>query len=124
MINNQYKFKFYLNASHAITIDGKLGERHPHTWEIAVWTIHREEGFIAFHEIEKKVEELLQPFQDGYLNELSPFTSMNPTLENCCIFLQQKIGEFLQKEGWELLQIEMSETPTRSYIIDLLSENR
>ena len=32
----EYQFKFYLNANHFIIIDGKEGQRHPHTWEIMI----------------------------------------------------------------------------------------
>ena len=35
----QYKFKFYMDARHAIYIGGKLGEVHPHTWEIALHVV-------------------------------------------------------------------------------------
>ena len=118
----QYKFKFYLNASHAIYIQDVLGESHPHTWELAIYTLRRENSFIAFHEMENKVEALLDPYQDGFLNQMEPFTTVNPTLENCCEHFKNVIRELLRSEGWELLQIEMSETPTRAYIIDLLDE--
>ena len=33
---SQYRFSFYLNASHAIYINGELGDSHPHTWEIVI----------------------------------------------------------------------------------------
>lgn len=35
----QYKFKFYMDARHAIYIGGKLGEVHPHTWEIVLHVV-------------------------------------------------------------------------------------
>lgn len=116
---SQYKFKFYLNASHAITIEEVLGERHPHTWEIAIHTVKKGQSFIEFHKVEAIIDELLEPYQDGYLNQIAPFTTINPTLENCCFFFQKLIQERLEAEGWELLRIEMSETPTRTFVIDL-----
>lgn len=118
----QYKFKFYLNASHAIHIDGILGEAHPHTWEIAIHTIRQEDNFKAFHEIEEKVEQLLQPYQDGFLNSQPSFQQINPTLENCCRYFCEVITAMLKMEGWKLLQIEMSETPTRSFIMKSTEE--
>lgn len=122
MMLHQYKFKFYLNASHAIYIDDNLGQRHPHTWEIAIHVLRREHSFIPFHEIENKVEAVLGPYQDELLNKVEPFKTVNPTLENCCEHFKTVIRELLKEEGWEMLRIEMSETPTRVYIIDLSDE--
>ena len=116
----QYRFKFYLNASHAIYINGKIGERHPHTWEIAINALKMQNSFIQFDSIEKKIEKFMQPYQDGYLNDVEPFDKLNPTLENCCVYFKDQLRDILNDEGWLLIMIEMSETPTRSYVINLI----
>ena len=120
----QYRFKFYLNASHAIYIDGSLGERHPHTWEIALAVLKFRESFVAFGSLEKKIEQFMSMYQDGFLNSVEPFDRINPTLENCCEYFKDKLKELLNGEGWLLLKIEMSETPTRTYVINLLDETK
>ncbi|MDF2594987.1 MAG: 6-pyruvoyl-tetrahydropterin synthase related protein [Clostridia bacterium] len=119
---NQYRFKFYLNATHSIYIDGQLGEEHPHTWEITIQTIKVKEDFITFNAIEKDMEKYLESFQDRYLNKISPFITLNPTLENICIYFKEAFQKILVQKGWLLLSIEMSETPTRSYMIDISDE--
>lgn len=119
----QYKFKFYINASHAIYINGKLGERHPHTWEIVLCTLKIQEDFVQFDRVEQQIEEFIDQFQESYMNDIPPFDLINPTLENCCEYFKDQISELLRKEGWLLLMIEMSETPTRSYVINLLDES-
>ncbi|MCR3760338.1 6-carboxytetrahydropterin synthase [Clostridium felsineum] len=119
---DEYKFKFYLNASHSIYINGVLGEEHPHTWEIIIYTIKLEEDFIIFNDVEKYVEDYIKKYQDLYINEVEPFTTLNPTLENICKFFKEKFRVLLLDAGWILLSIEISETPTRSYIIDLSRE--
>ncbi|URZ04264.1 6-carboxytetrahydropterin synthase [Clostridium felsineum] len=119
---DEYKFKFYLNASHSIYINGVLGEEHPHTWEIIIYTIKLEEDFIIFNDVEKYVEDYIKKYQDLYINEVEPFTTLNPTLENICKFFKEKLRVLLLDAGWILLTIEISETPTRSYIIDLSRE--
>ncbi|URZ17212.1 6-carboxytetrahydropterin synthase [Clostridium felsineum] len=119
---DEYKFKFYLNASHSIYINGVLGEEHPHTWEIIIYTIKLEEDFIIFNDVEKYVEDYIKKYQDLYINEVEPFTTLNPTLENICKFFKEKLRVLLLDAGWILLSIEISETPTRSYIIDLSRE--
>lgn len=119
---HQYRFKFYINASHAIYINGKMGQRHPHTWEITINTLKIQENFVLFQSIEEQIDKFMDRFQEGYMNEIPPFDLINPTLENCCEYFKNEIAEILRNEGWLLLMIEMSETPTRSYVINLLDE--
>ncbi len=114
----QYRFKFYLNASHSIIINGKLGESHPHTWEITLSAVKLEEEFIIFSSVEKDIEHFLNTYQDSYLNEKDPFNVINPTLENICGVFKEKMNKLLFEKSWLLLSIEMSETPARSYVID------
>lgn len=120
----QYRFKFYLNASHAISIGGQMGERHPHTWEIAVNVLKFRDTFVEFRVIEQKIDAFMKPYQDRMLNDVEPFDKINPTLENCCEYFKDRLKEILNEEGWILLKIEMSETPTRTYVINLLDETK
>lgn len=121
---SQYRFKFYINASHAIYIDGVLGQAHPHTWEIMLYTLKMREDFIAFDAIEKQIERYLQQFQDKYINQIEPFTTINPTLENIARYLKEELQKLLFEKKWLLLSIEVGETPSRSYIIDISDEIR
>lgn len=119
---NQYKYKFYLNANHSIYINGVLGQKHPHTWEIMLDTIKVMEGFVQFNDVEKDIDAFLEQYQDEYINDVEPFTTLNPTLENICIYFKDCIQKSLMEKGWLLLSIEISETPTRSFIINLYDE--
>lgn len=119
---SEYRFKFYLNASHSIYINNKPGQKHPHTWEITMDMIKIVDGFVQFNDVEFAVEKMLSAYQDQYINEIAPFDTMNPILENICEYLKNTIDELMKSMGWLLLQIEISETPTRSYIINLITE--
>ena len=119
---NQYRFKFYLNASHSIYLNGVLGQEHPHTWEITLNTIKLKDNFIIFNDIEKNIENYLGKYQDAYLNKVEPFITLNPTLENICQYFKNEFQNLLLENGWLLLSMEISETPTRSYIIDISDE--
>ncbi len=120
--HQQYKFKFYLNANHSIYINGEAGTRHPHTWEISIHLLKMRDEFVKFSSIESHIESLLDEYQDKYINDVEPFNTINPTLENICTYFKDRIRELVNCEGWILLLIEISETPTRSYVINLLSE--
>ncbi|MFT3951456.1 MAG: 6-carboxytetrahydropterin synthase [Oscillospiraceae bacterium] len=119
---SQYKFKFYLNANHAIYLRGVLGQNHPHTWEITLDTIKVRDEFVQFDAVEKSVEAYLSVFQDQDINRCEPFTVINPTLENICAFFKTELARIFAKSGWLLTRIELAETPTRSYIIDRTDE--
>lgn len=119
---NQYRFKFYLNASHSIYLNGVLGQEHPHTWEITLNTIKLKDNFIIFNDIEKNIEKYLEKYQDSYLNKVDPFVTLNPTLENICEYFKNEFQNLLLENGWLLLSMEIGETPTRSYIIDISDE--
>lgn len=118
----QYKYKFYLNLNHSITINGKRGEVHPHTWELMVDIVTTDEKFREFSQIEKKLEQLLEKYQDKYINNIEPFQEINPTIENAGDVFAEEIRKSIAEEGWQLLTFEISETPSRTYIINMLEQ--
>ena len=115
----QYKFKFYLNARHGIYINGKLGEAHPHTWEIILHVVKGKNQFVQFDALEKTVEKFMEPYQ-----KIPPFDMINPTLENCAHYFKDRLQEILNREGWIFLMMEMSESPARSYVISMIDEQQ
>lgn len=119
----EYRFKFYLNAVHKIIINKTAGKSHPHTWEIVIDASY-DNNFVMFSIIEKDIENFLAQYQDQNLNEVSPFDKINPTLENITLFLKDKIYKLLLSHGWVLNKIEVSESPTRTFMIDLTKEKK
>lgn len=115
----EYKFKFYLNANHYIIINGKNGQTHPHTWEFVFYIMKSEGEFVLFNKFEKAIEEYLEKFQGRVMNEIRPFDTVVPTLENISDYFCTEIRKIIMELGGELAVMESSETPTRSYIIDL-----
>ncbi|MBP3338761.1 MAG: 6-carboxytetrahydropterin synthase [Lachnospiraceae bacterium] len=120
---SQYKYKFYLNANHSITLNDKMGQVHPHTWEIMIDIVKIIEEFVPFYVVEKTIDTILAPYQDKYINEIEPFNELNPTLENISEYFKDCIEEQLKQEGWLLLRMEISETPARSYVIDAIYDS-
>lgn len=117
----QYTFTFYLNTSHAIYINGKRGQVHPHTWEITLHLLYLQENFIEFRKLEEQIEQYMEKYQDVCLNDVVPFNKINPTLENCCEHFKNELKDILNEAGWLLLMIEIRETPSRAYVINLLN---
>lgn len=114
----EYRLKFYLNASHSISIQGKQGQVHPHTWEIILNILVQRREFVEFNAMEKELEQFIEQYQNCVLNDKKPFDTIVPTLENIVMHFGTEIRKQVRTTGGELLQIEGSETPTRSYIVN------
>lgn len=119
-VYKQYKFKFYLNMNHYIIIDGKPGEIHPHTWEIMISVISDQDKMMPFVSIERRLDEIMEQYQDKLLNECEPFNTIVPTVENAAHYFFRFIQDNIIRDGWILMMLELSESPTRSYIINAL----
>ncbi len=113
-----YRYKFYLDANHYIyASNGKKGAIHPHTWEFAIELKNRNGDFVPFNQIEALINKILKPFQNICLNDVPPFDIIVPTLENIGDYFKDMIALKMDELNWELLQVEISETPSRSYVI-------
>lgn len=112
-----YRYKFYLDANHAVKFNGKLGENHPHTWEFLIELKHIDSSFVLFTDIEKVINEILAPYQGKFINEIEPFNNLNPTTENMGNYFKNFIKEKMNEMNWELLRLEISESPNRTYIL-------
>ena len=117
----QYKYKFYLNASHYIIINKKKGETHSHCFELVLNVTSKKEGFfVKFNDVEHEVDRILSRYQDKLLNDVSPFDVITPTLENICEYFKTVFFKRFSELGFLLLTIEISETPSRSYILNVI----
>ncbi len=118
----KYKFKFYLNASHYIIINGKQGEAHPHTWEFILDVVLPNSEFVQFSVYERTIESFFATYQNQTMNDVAPFDTIIPTLEHMVEYFGDAIRQRIQAAGGQLEQIEGSETPTRSYVISYAQE--
>ena len=56
------------------------------------------------------------------LNTIEPFDAINPTIENVTDHFNDELQGMLWENGGELVSLEGSETPTRSYIVSHRNE--
>ena len=122
MLYREYCLKSYLNMSHYIIIEGKQGQTHPHTWEFITTIVVARDEFVEFRTYETLIEQYLDKYQDKILNTIEPFDTIVPTIENVTDYFDNELQELLHKNGCELISLEGSETPTRSYIISHRNE--
>lgn len=113
----EYCLKSYLNMNHYIVINGKQGQTHPHTWEFIVTMIVTGDEFVEFRTFENLIEQYLDKYQNQILNTIEPFDIIVPTIENVTDHFNDELQDLLREHGGELVSMEGSETPTRSYIV-------
>ena len=99
-------------ATHAITIAGVPETPHEHRWSVSV--VVGGDGLDAdgllcdFHEVQRAIDAVIDPFRDGDLNEIPPFDKLNPTAEN----VAKHISELLSvPPGVELRSVSVTEAP-------------
>ena len=120
----EYRLKFYLNMRHYIIINEVKGETHPHTWEFALDIKFSRNLFVEFNIFEHGISQFLEQYQNKILNEAEPFDSMMPTLENVTDYFAEEFFKIIYSKGGMLTSVEASETPTRSYIVDISARDR
>lgn len=118
----EYQLKFYLNARHYIVIDGKAGETHPHTWEFSLNIRIGRGAFTPFMTFEQRINQFLAPYQNQDLNGIPPFGEILPTLENMVDYFAGEFDRIICEIGGSLRRVEASETPSRSYILNVRRE--
>lgn len=119
----EYRLKFYLNARHFVIFNGKRGEVHPHTWEYALNIRLGRDSFVEFNVFEKAISSYLEQYQNQTVNDIDPFNSIMPTLENMVDYFGEQFYRIVHDMGGMLMRIEASETPTRSYILDMSEDD-
>ena len=62
--------------------------------------------------------EYFNQYQNHLINEIEPFDHIIPTLENMSDYFVRAIKKIVQNLDGELVRMESSETPTRSYVIN------
>ena len=113
----QYKYKFYLNTNHAIYINKNLGDLHSHTWEMILNVTSFNMEFVQFNDIEKNINNILNRYQNANINTITPFDTINPTLENVCKYFNNEFISALKIKNIRLDSLEICESATRSFII-------
>ncbi len=122
LLYREYCLKSYLNMSHYIIIEGRQGQTHPHTWEFISTIMVARDDFVEFRTFENLIEQYLEKYQDRILNTIEPFDTIVPTIENVTDYFDNELQALLHRNGCELISLEGSETPTRSYIISHRNE--
>ena len=105
----------HFSAAHRIgEYSGKCERMHGHNWKVEV-TVKASElnelgMVIDFRDLKKIVTGVLDEVDHRVINDIEPFTSLNPTAENLARWVHDKVLENLSGHSVEGLRIRIWET--------------
>lgn len=84
------------SAAHALRLyDGSLEPVHGHNWRVRVTVRAAKLDAIGvvmdFHELERRVDAVIQPWHNSHLNDSPSFSSRNPSAENVAVVLAERV---------------------------------
>ena len=106
-----------------LNYESKCSNLHGHNWIVVVHCKSKElneNGMVTDFAIIKKM--ISEKFDHQYFNKIKPFDEINPTIENIGKYLSKTFNKELYKLGWAMLCIEISESPSRSFIINVVGD--
>lgn len=97
---------------------GKCEKLHGHNWRVTVAvTAERldEQGLaIDFHELKSFLREVLDQLEHTFLNEIFPFTQINPSSENLAKWIYDNMAKKIDDGNVEVASVTVWESDTAS----------
>ncbi|MEE8328476.1 MAG: 6-carboxytetrahydropterin synthase QueD [Thermodesulfovibrionia bacterium] len=97
---------------------GKCENLHGHNWKVQVMVSSEklnETGLVIdFDELKKTVEELLSTLDHFVLNEIFPFTELNPSSENIAKWIYDSLKKKTTNRNIALVSVTVWESETAS----------
>lgn len=97
---------------------GKCEKLHGHNWRVQV-TVSSENlddiGIVIdFHDLKKITVEVISSLDHSYLNEVFPFTEINPSSENIAKWIYDSIKKKLDQDQCNISSVTVWENETAS----------
>jgi len=97
---------------------GKCEDLHGHNWRIQVTvssdTLNDIGMAIDFHELKDISGEVISSLDHTFLNDVFPFTEINPSSENIARWIYDSIKKKLKKKGCNISSVTVWESETAS----------
>jgi 6-pyruvoyltetrahydropterin/6-carboxytetrahydropterin synthase len=97
---------------------GKREYLHGHNWRVTVAvTAERlnEQGLaIDFHDLKKALRDVLDQLEHTFLNEIFPFTQINPSSENLAKWIYDTLAKKLNDDNIEVASVTVWESDSAS----------
>ena len=106
-------------AAHQLrSYKGKCENMHGHSWRVQV-TVSSENlndiGLaVDFHELKEMTAEVLKSLDHSLLNEVFPFTEINPSSENIAKWVHDSLQKRISEKGVSLTSVTVWESDSAS----------
>jgi 6-pyruvoyltetrahydropterin/6-carboxytetrahydropterin synthase len=107
------------SAAHQLReFKGKCEHLHGHNWKVEVYITGErvgEDGMLMdFGLIKKSATEVLNRLDHQFLNELEPFTSLNPSSENIARYIYESLAQEINNGNARVSKVTAWESDTAS----------
>lgn len=94
-------------AGHALReYKGKCENVHGHNYRVQVTVegerLNRIGLLVDFVEVKRAVRQVIERLDHQFINDLEPFTILNPSAENMAKYFYDEVKSLLQLESWEV----------------------
>lgn len=105
----------HFDAAHALHgYPGECRNLHGHTWDVEVAVRGTELDEIGilydFKTLKTDLAAVLEPLDHGYLNEVPPFDTQNPTAENLSRYIYDRLSATVGS-GVRVIEVSVWESP-------------
>ena len=109
----------YFSAAHQLRgYQGRCEKLHGHNWKVQVYVLaeklNETDLAMDFHDLKRVTDEVLEPLDHGFLNDIFPFTEKNPSSENIAKWIFDSLKKKLPEETVSLSGITVWESESAS----------
>lgn len=95
---------------------GRCGQLHGHNWKVVVCAVSERLDDVGmavdFSTLKEETRSLLSQVDHSYLNEVFPFTELNPTAENIAKWVWEMLAKRLDGEHLSVSRVTVWESDT------------
>lgn len=107
----------HFSAAHRLRhYAGECERLHGHNWDVSISVAAEklnELGMVMdFRDLKDGANQLMDKFDHRYLNEIPPFTELNPTTENIAKYIFDELSENVNTDLAKISKVTIWESPT------------
>lgn len=108
----------FSSAHRLINYNGECERLHGHNWKVQISVasdVLNDLGMVMdFKDIKSNVKPLIGKLDHQYLNDIPPFTEINPTTENISKYLFDEFSKLINTDQIKVTKVEIWESTTSS----------
>ncbi len=115
----QITIETHFSSAHRLRgYNGECERLHGHNWKVKIFVaseVLNNLGMIMdFRDIKSQTKVLVDRLDHQYLNDIAPFTEINPTTENIAKYMFDELSKTINTDQLRISMVEIWESPTCS----------